>query len=98
MANLLRKVDRRQHRRQAMGGKLRVLWQDAEGRERVCAAEIVDISVNGLKIRVDIQMAARTYVTVNERAIGITGRGSVRYCRYEKGRYVVGLEFSGGTG
>ena len=49
-------------------------------------------------MRVDRQMAPHTYVTVNDLGIGITGRGSVRYCRYEKGKYVVGLEFAGGTG
>lgn len=98
MDNSPRKIERRKHDRQAMDGKLRVLWHDPEGGERVCAAELVDVSVNGLKIRVDTQMAARTYVTVNEQAIGITGRGSVRYCRYEKGKYIVGLEFAGGTG
>src|SRR5260221_600816 len=98
MANLLRKLDQRQHARQEIAGKLRVLWQDADGRERVCAAELVNISSKGLRIRVDIQMAPRTYVTVNDQEIGISGRGSVRYCRYEKGKYAVGLEFTGGTG
>ena len=61
-------------------------------------AELVDISSRGIRIRVDAQMAPRTYVTINDRELGITGRGSVRYCRYEKGKYAVGLEFSGGTG
>ena len=98
MANSLRKLEQRQHARQAIAGKLRVLWQDADGRERVCAAELVNISLKGLRIRVDIQMAPRTYVTVNDQEIGISGRGSVRYCRYEKGKYAVGLEFTGGTG
>src|SRR5579863_5713842 len=98
MPNSSRKAERRRHDRQPITGKLRVLWHDAEGREQVCAAEVVDISVNGLRMRVDIKMAPQTYVTVNDRDIGITGRGSVRYCRYEKGKYVVGLEFAGGTG
>ena len=98
MGNSLRKVEQRKHARKAIAGKLRVLWQDAEGREQVCGAELVDISANGLRIRVDVQMAARTYVSVNDRVIGIMGRGSVRYCRYEKGKYSVGLEFGSGTG
>jgi hypothetical protein len=61
-------------------------------------AELVDISARGMKIRVDIQMAPRTFVSVNDRDIGIMGRGSVRSCQFEKGKYAVGLEFSGGTG
>ena len=98
MANSPRKLEKRQHTRQPIAGKLRVLWQDADGQERVCAAELVNISLKGLRIRVDIQMEPRTHVTVNDQEIGISGRGSVRYCRYEKGKYAVGLEFSGGTG
>ena len=98
MANLPGKIEKRQHERQPIAGKLRVLWQDTDGRERVCAAELVNISLKGLRIRVDIQMAPRTYVMVNDQEIGISGRGSVRYCRYEKGKYAVGLEFTGGTG
>jgi len=97
MPNSSRRAERRRHDRQPITGKLRVLWHDAEDREQVCAAEVVDISVNGVRMRVDMKMAPQTYVTVNDREIGITGRGSVRYCRYEKGKYVVGLEFVGGT-
>ena len=97
MANSLRKSDHRKNSRQAAAGKLRVLWQDADGLEHVCTAELVDTSGNGIRIRVDIQMAPRTYVTVNDRAAGIMGCGSVRYCRFEKGKYAVGVEFSGGV-
>ena len=98
MAKSILKGERRRHNRQPIAGKLRVLWHEAEGREQVCSAELVDISVNGLRMRVDRQMAPHTYVTVNDLGIGISGRGSVRYCRYENGKYVVGLEFAGGTG
>src|SRR5258708_30600072 len=98
MAYSLRKVERRQQSRKRSAEKLRVLWLDADGRECVCVAELVDISANGLRIRVDIQMAPRTCVMVNDRKIGITGRGLVRYCRYAKGKYEVGLEFSSGIG
>jgi len=54
--------------------------------------------VSGIRILVDTRIAPWTYVTVNDRAIGVTGQGPVRHCRFEKGKYAVGLEFSGGTG
>lgn len=98
MANQVSKGEQRRDARHSIAGKLRLLWEDAEGKQQVRTAELENVSRSGIKIRVDVQMAPRTYVTVNDREIGIMGRGSVRYCRYERGKYSVGLEFSGGTG
>jgi hypothetical protein len=98
MANQVRKVEQRRDTRQPLTGKLRLLWEDNEGKHQVCRAELENVSRSGIKIRVDVQMPPCTYVTVNDRDIGIMGRGSVRYCRFERGKYSVGLEFVGGTG
>ena len=98
MGNLVRKAEQRKYQRYPVSAKLRVLWEDADGQNQVCRAELVEVSVKGMRILVDIQMSPRTYVTVNDREIGIMGRGSVRFCRYQKGKYAVGVEFSGGTG
>ena len=93
-----RKSERRRDFRQPVSGKLRILWEDSEGRSQICRADLENVSSKGIRIRVDIRMETGTYVSVNDRNLGVVGRGSVRYCRYEKGRYIVGLEFSGGTG
>ena len=77
---------------------MRILWEDPEGQNGICRAEMVNISEKGMKILVDFKMSPRTYVTVNDLDTGVMGRGSVRYCNFEKGRYAVGLEFSSGTG
>jgi hypothetical protein len=61
-------------------------------------AELLDVSAKGMKILVDTQMTTGNYVTINDQTHGIMGRGSVRHCRYQKGKYAVGLEFLGGTG
>ena len=98
MAITIRRTEQRRHARQPLTGRIRILWEDGDGQSRVCAADLVNISVEGMKILVDVQMATRTYVTVNDRKYGLVGRGSVRYCRFEKGKFAVGLEFSGGTG
>jgi hypothetical protein len=98
VAYSIRSSEKRRDIRQPIAGKLRVLWEDSEGKPQICIAELVDISSKGLKIRVDLQMPPRTDVSVNDRERGIMGRGCVRYCRFEKGKYSVGLEFSGGTG
>ena len=75
-----------------------MLWQDASGRERVTSAQLVDISVGGLKVRVDEAVPVRSYIICNDHKLGISGRGAVRYCNYLKGKYEIGVEFSGGTG
>ena len=98
MANTVRKTEQRRYARQPLTGRIRILWEDADGQSRVYTADLVNISIEGMKILVDVQMAPRTYVTVNDRKYGLMGRGSVRYCRFEKGKFAVGLEFSGGTG
>jgi len=98
VANAVRKTEQRRYARQTLTGRIRILWEDADGQSRVYTADLVNISIEGMKILVDVQMAPRTYVTVNDRKYGLMGRGSVRYCRFEKGKFAVGLEFSGGTG
>ena len=34
----------------------------------------------------------------NHHKLGVSGRGTVRYCRSAKGQYEIGVEFSNGTG
>jgi len=98
MISSIRKGEHRRQNRQPITGKIRVLWEDPEGRHGMERADLVDVSSHGMKIRVENRLAPRTYVSVNDRGIGVMGRGCVRYCRFEKGKYAVGLEFSGGTG
>jgi len=98
MANQVRTTERRRQTRYPKTGKLRVLGEDVDGQSRMFLAELVEISLKGMKILVDAPMGARSYVSVNDREIGVMGRGCVRYCRFEKGKYAVGLEFSNGTG
>ena len=93
-----RTAERRRDTRHPVAGTFRVLWENADGQTQVCMASLVDVSTKGMKILVDKQMATQTYVTINDQTHGIMGRGSVRYCRYQKGKYAVGLEFQGGTG
>ena len=81
-----------------MTGTLRILWEDTEGRERVSKATIVNASENGVKLRLDERIPVRSSVVCNDVALGIVGRGSVRYCIFSKGKYDIGLEFQGGSG
>lgn len=97
-SNFKRRVVSRRHLRYPVKGTLRVLWRDGEGHEGVLAAKIENASESGVRLRFDRQIAVRSYVTCNDVSLGINGTGSVRYCRYSKGKYDVGVEFSGACG
>lgn len=84
--------------RHAASGALRILWEDSAGRERISNARLRNVSANGLQLEVNEQIPVRTYVSCNDVRLGISGRGVVRYSNYVKGKYVIGIEFSGGTG
>lgn len=93
-----RKANTRRFVRHSIQGAIRVLWQDADGRDRFSHAKLVDVSAQGLQITVDEKIPVRARVVCNDPSVGISGTGSVRYCNFSKGKYFVGLEFSSGTG
>jgi hypothetical protein len=92
------KKNLRRHARELIAGSLRILWEDADGREHVSQAKIVDISPYGIGLRSDQAIPLRSPITCNDEKLGIRGRGTVRHCTYVKGKYQIGVEFSSGTG
>ncbi len=88
----------RRHVRDTIEGSFQFLWEDADGREHVSQAKIVDISPNGIGLRSDQAIPPRSPISCNHEKLGIRGRGTVRHCTYSKGKYLIGVEFSGGTG
>ena len=93
-----RMSEARKEVRHARSGALRVLWEDSAGREKISNAQLKNVSVHGAQLQVDEQIPVRTSVSCNDVKLGITGRGSVRYCKFANGKYLIGLEFAGGTG
>lgn len=90
--------DRRRRPRQPLSGFLRILWDNGSGAEHPARAQIVDVSSEGLRLRVEDRIPVRAQVSCNDPTLGIAGRGTVRYCIFVKGKYEIGLEFTGGTG
>jgi hypothetical protein len=88
----------RYHARDEVDGSLRILWEDAAGREQVSQAKIVNISPRGIGLRCDQAIPLRSPISCNDEKLGIRGRGTVRHCTFVKGKYQIGVEFSGGTG
>jgi hypothetical protein len=97
-SNVKQRANTRRHTRFPLQAPLRVLWHDGNGRERVSNAKLVDVSVAGLKLRLDEPIPVRSLLLCNDQRLGIRGSGAVRYCVMVKGKYEIGVEFTGGTG
>jgi hypothetical protein len=97
-SNLVRPAEVRKHRRYPIQGTIHLMWQDGSGRERLSMGRLVDVSVNGIRMRTDDPIPVRAYIICNDPRTGIRGRGAVRHCAYARGKYEVGVEFPGGTG
>src|SRR5260370_33960393 len=84
--NLVRKTESRRHARHAVTGMVRIMWEN-NGHEVIANAKIVDVSIWGVRLRVDAKIPLRSFVTCNDRTLGICGRGSGRYCNLVKVQY-----------
>ncbi len=97
-SNLVRPAEIRKHRRYPIQGTLHLLWQDANGRDKMSMGKLVDVSVMGIRLRTEEPVPVRSYLICNDHRLGISGRGCVRHCAFRKGKYEIGIEFAGGTG
>ena len=93
-----RKTDSRRHVRHAVKGTINVFWEDSAGREITTLAQVLNVSVQGLQLQLTERLPVHTPVSCSAPKLGISGRGVVRYCNPRQGKYVIGLEFSNGTG
>lgn len=92
------RVERRRNKRDAISGSIAVLWGANEREERVSQANMVDVSPHGVKLRIGMRVPVGSWLMLNHHTAGISGRGSVRYCRMVKSAYEIGVSFPGGTG
>jgi EAL and modified HD-GYP domain-containing signal transduction protein len=93
-----RKTNTRRHVRHSATGELRLLWEDRAGGEAVIQARLMNASVEGLQLLIPDKIPISSSVSCHDTKLGISGRGRVRYCNYVKGKYLIGVEFRGGTG
>lgn len=94
----VRKANSRKHVRHAVQGPIQVMWEDPTGRELMTSAQILNVSVEGVQLQLTERLPVRTAVSCSCPKLGISGRGVVRYCNPSKGKYLIGLEFTNGTG
>lgn len=94
----LRKANTRREVRRPMNANLRVLWEGESRGEHFSNAKLLNVSGFGMQLLVDEKIPVRARLSCTEPKLGISGRGSVRYCTFSKGKYLVGVEFGNGTG
>ena len=92
-------VERRKQRRKKVQGALTILWQapDDLNVEGCTYAECVDVSENGVRLRVPEPLPYRSIITFNSIDLKLAGRGSVRHCAPRKAGFDIGVECFGGT-
>jgi c-di-GMP-related signal transduction protein len=93
----VRKSNSRRKTRHGVHETIQVLWDD-NGHEKIVAAQLLNVSVSGLQLQLAERIPVQTAISCNAPKTGVSGRGVVRYCNPSKGKYLVGLEFTNGTG
>jgi hypothetical protein len=91
-----KRTDIRRHKRNSFSAIARVGWQDRLGREKFLNARVFDISESGLSLQLPEAVDARCTLTLRSEKLGLHALGSVRHCARAGGRYLVGVEFTGG--
>jgi hypothetical protein len=70
-----------------MNSVIRLLWYDGEGSERMSDARVVEVSVSGLKLRLEHALPVRSFIVCNDQKVGVSGGGTVRYCIMHRGKH-----------
>lgn len=93
-----RKSNSRRKTRHNAQGSMQILWEDSAGREKMLMAQLLNVSMSGLQMQLPERIPVQTAVSCSAPKLGVSGRGVVRYCNPSKGKFLIGLEFSNGTG
>jgi hypothetical protein len=86
----------RRHERISEDAPIRLMWKDRFGGDKFVTGRVLDVSEEGMRIELPIQIEERIYVTFRADTIPLHGTASVRSCVRQTPKFVVGLEFAGG--
>ncbi|MGA2597857.1 MAG: EAL domain-containing protein [Bryobacteraceae bacterium] len=81
-----------------MTGTVSLVWKDMEKRQRTGVGRIRNVSAHGLQLWLEERIPEGTSIACGDPKLGISGTGVVRYCSPSKGKFLIGVEFSNGTG
>lgn len=70
-----------------------VVWQDRFGRDKWAKATLLDISASGARFHMPEPLELRSVVGLICPSARLHGQATVRFCKREGNKYVVGVEF-----
>jgi hypothetical protein len=71
-----------------------LMWQEKLGELRRLACRCTDLSSEGIGVEAKDRVSPGTMVQVESKEFGRMGHATVRFCRRDKMRYVIGCKFS----
>jgi len=73
------------------------MWVDRDGKDKWAIIRIYDLSASGVRMDLPERVEARSVIRFSSDDMKIQGQATVRFCRHQGAKYVVGAEFVGGT-
>jgi hypothetical protein len=74
-----------------------IMWQDRFGRDKWAKAMFLDISASGARFEMPEPVELRSVVSMSSPAANLhAAQATVRFCKRQGNKYLVGVEFVGG--
>jgi hypothetical protein len=70
-----------------------VVWQDRLGRDKWAKATLLDVSASGARFQMPEPLELRSVVGVTCQAARLHAQATVRFCKREGNKYIIGVEF-----
>jgi hypothetical protein len=87
----------RRHERVECNTRGRAMWSDGSGQDKWAIVRIFDLSESGVRMELPEPVEARSVISFSSDDMKVRGQATVRFCRRQGTKYVVGAEFVGGT-
>jgi hypothetical protein len=84
----------RREERQPLTCPVQISWQRANGETCTTRATCREVSLQGARVECSEPLIARSSVYLRAPSYGLMGNATVRYCRRQGMRFVIGLEFT----
>jgi hypothetical protein len=87
----------RRHIRFDLNSKARVMWTDRFGRDKWASVRLFDASESGVRMELPEAVELRSVLNFMSENANVRGQATVRFCRREGNKFLVGAEFVGDT-
>ena len=92
------KIEKRNCDRVPVISKIRISWQDRQGKTRLRRGRVVNISSTGALVKCGTSIPPGSFVYIESAPLGIMGGAHIRHCEPLFVTYEIGLQFAGVLG